>query len=85
LDEFQQLLRRSAAGQQLTPDGFDEDWPAWSPEENLLGYGGKPHVNEEERPVYDIFLMDVRMKQTKQITADLLSEQAPVFVQVARE
>lgn len=66
--------------QQLTPDGFDEDWHAWSPDGNLLVYGGTPVVSEKERPVYDIFLMDMRTQQAKQLTTDTLSEQAPVFV-----
>ncbi len=66
--------------QQLTPNGFDEDWHAWSPDGNLLVYGGTPVVSEEERPVYDIFLMDMRTKEVKQLTTDTLSEQAPVFV-----
>lgn len=69
--------------QQLTPDGFDEDWHAWSPDGNLLVYGGTPVVSEEERPVYDIFLMDMRTKEAKQLTTDTLSEQAPVFVRAA--
>lgn len=71
--------------QQLTPDGFDEDWHAWSPDGNLLVYSGTPVVSDEERPVYDIFLMDMRTKQVKQLTTDTLAEQAPVFVRAARE
>lgn len=66
--------------QQLTPDGFDEDWHAWSPDGNFLVYGGTPLVSQEERPVFDIYLMDMRTKQAKQITTDTLTEQAPVFV-----
>ena len=67
--------------QQLTPEGFDEDWHAWSPDGNLLVYSGTPLVSgDEERPVFDIFLMDMRTKHVKQLTTDTLSEQAPVFV-----
>ncbi|MBK8227674.1 MAG: hypothetical protein IPK70_10925 [Flavobacteriales bacterium] len=66
--------------QQLTPDGFDEDWHSWSPDENLLVHSGTPLVSDEERPIYDIYLMDMRTKQAKQLTTDTLSEQAPVFV-----
>ena len=66
--------------QQLTPDGFDEDWHAWSPDGDLLVYSGTPLVNEGERPAYDIFLMDMRTKQVDRLTADTLAEQAPVFV-----
>lgn len=65
---------------QNTPDGFDEDWHAWSPDGNWLVYSGTPVVGDEDRPVYDIFLMDMRTKQTKQLTTDTLTEQAPVFV-----
>lgn len=68
--------------QQLTPDGFDEDWHAWSPDGNWLVYGGTPVVSEDERPAYDIFLMDMRTRQVKQLTTDTLTEQAPVFVRV---
>lgn len=69
--------------QQLTPDGFDEDWHAWSPDGNWLVYSGTPVVGDEDRPVYDIFLMDMRTKQAKRLTTDTLSQQAPVFVRVA--
>ncbi|MBK9147717.1 MAG: PD40 domain-containing protein [Flavobacteriales bacterium] len=69
--------------QQLTPDGFDEDWHAWSPDGNWLVYSGTPLVSDEERPVYDIFLMDMRTMQARQLTTDTLSEQAPVFVRAA--
>ena len=65
---------------QLTPDGFDEDWHSWSPDENWLVYSGTPLVSAEERPVYDIFLMDMRTKEVKPLATDTLSEQAPVFV-----
>lgn len=64
---------------QLTPDGFDEDWHAWSPDGKWLVYGGTPVVTGDERPVYDIYLMDMRTKQAKQLTTDTLTEQAPVF------
>lgn len=66
--------------QQLTADGFDEDWHSWSPDEQWLVYSGTPLVSEEERPVYDIFLMDMRTKVVKPLATDTLSEQAPVFV-----
>ncbi len=66
--------------EQLTPDGFDEDWHAWSADGNWLVYSGTPVVSDEERPVFDIFLMDLRTKQAKQLTTDTLTEQAPVFV-----
>ncbi|HMQ76654.1 MAG TPA: hypothetical protein PKE21_11810 [Flavobacteriales bacterium] len=68
--------------QQLTADGFDEDWHSWSPDEQWLVYSGTPLVSEEERPVYDIFLMDMRTKKVKPLATDTLSEQAPVFVRV---
>ncbi|MBK9176146.1 MAG: PD40 domain-containing protein [Flavobacteriales bacterium] len=68
--------------QQLTPDGFDEDWHAWSPDGSWLVYSGTPLVSEEERPAFDIFLMDLRTKQAKRLTTDTLTEQAPVFVRV---
>ncbi|MBL7939269.1 MAG: PD40 domain-containing protein [Flavobacteriales bacterium] len=70
--------------QQLTPDGFDEDWHAWSPDGNLLVFGGTPVVSDQERPVYDIFLMDMRTKEAKRLTTDTLTEQAPVFVLAAK-
>lgn len=44
---------------------------------------GTPVVSEEERPVYDIFLMDMRTEQPKPLTMDTLPEHAPVFVRVA--
>lgn len=69
--------------QQLTPDGFDEDWHAWSTNGQWLVYGGTPLVGLEERPVYDIFLMDMGTKQVKQLTTDTLTEQAPVLVRSA--
>ena len=40
-------------------------------------------ARNEERPVYDIFLMDMRTKQAKQLTTDTLTEQAPVLVRAA--
>lgn len=68
---------------QLTPDGFDEDWHAWSPDRNWLVYSGTPVVGDEGRPNYDIFLKDARTKKVMQLSADSLSEQAPVFVRAA--
>ena len=47
-------------------------------------YSGTPLVSAQERPVYDIFLQDMRTKQAKQLTTDTLSEQAPVFVLVKK-
>lgn len=71
--------------QQITPDGFDEDWHAWSPDGDLLVYSGTPLVSAEDRPVFDIFLMDMRSKEVKRLTADTSTEQAPVFVRAPRE
>lgn len=70
--------------QQLTPDGFDEDWHTWSPDGNWLVYSGTPVVNEQERPAFDIFLMDMRTKEAKRLTMDTLTEQAPVFVRASK-
>lgn len=66
--------------QQVTPDGFDEDWHAWSPDGTLLVYGGTPMVSDNDRPKYDIFMMDMRTRKVDQLTTDTLSEQAPLFV-----
>lgn len=44
---FELFLRWLAAAQHLTPDGFDEDWHTWSPDENFLDYGVTPIVNDE--------------------------------------
>lgn len=66
--------------QQITPDGFDEDWHAWSPDGTLLVYGGTPMVSDNDRPKYDIFMMDMRTRKVDQLTTDTLSEQAPLFV-----
>ncbi|MBK7751909.1 MAG: PD40 domain-containing protein [Flavobacteriales bacterium] len=69
---------------QITPDGFDEDWHAWSPDGKLLVYSGTPVITGEERPRYDIFLMDMVSGKVTALAADTLSEQAPVFVRMDR-
>lgn len=66
--------------QQLTPDGFDEDWHAWSPDGRWMVYSGTPLVADDERPVFDIHLMDPRTGKSSRLTTDTLTEQAPVFV-----
>ena len=50
----------------------------------MLVYSGTPLVSAEERPVYDIFLMDLRTGEAKRLTTDTLTEQAPVFVRAGK-
>lgn len=45
---------------------------------------GAPIVCDEDRPAYDILLMHMRTKQSKQLTTDPLSEQAPVLAKALR-
>lgn len=69
---------------QETADGFDEDWHDWSPDGRYLVYDGTPLTKEEERPVYDIHLMDVHTGQVTRLSTDTLTEQAPVFVEAPK-
>lgn len=66
--------------QQLTSDGSEEDWHHWSPDERWLVYGGNALVDGNERPQYDIHLMDMRTGNVTALATDTLTEQAPVFV-----
>lgn len=61
---------------QLTPDGFDQGWHAWSPDGRWIVYDGTPSDHYD----YNIYLMRADGSDLRQLTHDPLTEQAPVFV-----
>jgi TolB protein len=65
---------------QLTQEGFNEGWHAWSPDGGLIVYDG----SDLEGNNYDIFLMHADGSFVRRLTTDPRVEQAPVFVRAPR-
>lgn len=61
---------------QLTPDGFDEGWHAWSPDGSTIVYNG----NEMDGREYDIWVMNADGSGARRIPSRHRVEQGPVFV-----
>jgi len=75
------LINPDGSGQrQLTPDGFNEGWHAWSPDGEMIAYDGYDLKNTN----FDIYLMDGDGKNVRRLTTDARLEQAPVFVKTRR-
>lgn len=65
---------------QLTPDGFDEGYHAWSPDGRLVVFDGTPL----DKVNYDIYLMNADGSDIRRLTMDTSYEQGPVFVKKFR-
>lgn len=64
---------------QISPDGFNEGWHAWSPDGSTIVYDGSgPEQNE-----FDIYLMNADGTGVRRIPSLHRIEQAPVFVRAA--
>lgn len=61
---------------QLTPDGFNEGWHAWSPDGTMIVYDGSPPDQRE----FDIYVMNADGTGVRKFTSLHRIEQAPVFV-----
>jgi TolB protein len=66
-----------SGARQLTPDGFNEGWHAWSPDGTMLVYDG----SDLESKKFSIYLAQADGSNPRQLTNEYRLEQAPVFVQ----
>lgn len=65
---------------QLTKDGTNEGWHAWSPDGQWIVYDGSDLKNEH----YEIYLMASDGSEVKKISDDWRTEQAPIFAEVKK-
>jgi TolB protein len=61
---------------QLTSGSLNEGWHAWSPDGEWIVYD----ASDKEGNWYDIHIMKADGSQTRKLTDDWRTEQAPVFV-----
>ena len=62
---------------QLSKDGYNQGWHAWSSDGMLVFDGSDTSPNAN----YDIYLLMPDSTQTMRLTTDSLYEQAPFFVE----
>jgi TolB protein len=75
------LINPDGSGlRQLSPDGFNEGWHAWSPDGSQIVYDGC----DLEESNFDIYLMNADGTNVVRLTDDPFTEQAPVFVRALR-
>ena len=65
---------------QLTPDGSNEGWHAWSPDGSMIVYDGSPPDQKE----FDIYVMNADGSGVRKFPSLHRIEQAPVFVRAPR-